>query len=1197
MDIKATFVADFREFETKLEEASKHVRTFEYQTKNLQQSLQTMTRSFDGSRVQTQARMMAEAIDKVGGATRLTDTEQRRALAALNEARAKYQALGKEAPASVTRLARELERLTTETRKAAAASENLFKGTRIKDEAAGIAAAIRDMGSVSKLTAAEQRQANQVITEAIAKYRALGQEAPADLQKVQRELQRVAKEGQSSFGALKSVITSTFGQLLGAFSAQAIFSDFISGIKQAAKEAVDFGGKITDMSAATGLSTTALQEYAYAAEQTGGSLEGVSTAVFRLSKNLGGGGKEIERALGDLRLSLADIRTLSPEQQFQTIATALGQVQDQAQFARDGVALFGKGFQSIAPMIKQGFQGLAAEARRLGLILSNDVIAKMDELGDQQKRLQIEIRARAAEHAESIYRVKTAYDRLKIGGIEALSWLVQQWQAATAAIERQEVRLMQRTLRSQISGLEGSGQAGSPAVAARIAGLRAQLEELERLEKQIGAAVRRTDIDLPLEAGQRRDANLPAPTGGLPDPGELSEYARLLKNLNKQLSGVEVIQQAKAWHQVVKQIGGITQLTADEQAEYNRVLDEALRKYRALGQEAPAAWKKAYDATRQNTQALQQWAGQQRPGAYLKTNPFEGMFTQADLQTWVESQVAQLTPVAIPLKLNPFEGMDLDWQPPKQTNWFVKAFAGQNIGQQLTQTIIGAFQGGGDVGRSIGGALGGLVGNAGGAAMSAAVKGLGGLAPKLMGMLGGVLGPVGSLLGGLVGNLFGKLFGSEAKETKKMRNAWLEQAGGLAEVRKMAEYAGVSIDKLLSTKKTKVFEQEVKKLEAAFKATQARVQALIADLQTFASKGQLATKDLVSRIQQDINKPEVQAGFQAFVQTNMDAAAKGLTTFLKAAEQLPMTQRAAGALGDAIAGLFGRMRQLGASMPEALEALGPAIDALATRLDAAGMGGGEAFDQLRQYAALAANEVTGPLLSGIDGLSQALTGLANSGLLTQDMFAGLSEQIGGAYQQILAGGADANTAIRAIAPSLQRLWEIQQQWGFAVDETTQGLIAQAQEQGLVGQQMQDVNKQILDVLKEIAKALGATIPDAAKTAGRAFERELGGLDVPTIKVPYEFVQEGAGLPTGIGGEGAEGFATGSGGLRNFGTGTPAILHGQEAVLTKAQYQALLQRDTGGQAAPQTIQVVLDGQVLTQVVARKLPGVIRAYGVA
>jgi hypothetical protein len=87
-------------------------------------------------------------------------------------------------------------------------------------------------------------------------------------------------------------------------------------------------------------------------------------------------------------------------------------------------------------------------------------------------------------------------------------------------------------------------------------------------------------------------------------------------------------------------------------------------------------------------------------------------------------------------------------------------------------------------------------------------------------------------------------------------------------------------------------------------------------------------------------------------------------------------------------------------------------------------------------------------------------------------------------------------------PQLQKLWEAQQTFGLKTDAATQALIDQAVTQGLVGQNMKDVNSQILDVLTAIAKVLGAELPaafnalgPAAAQAGQAIQTEFGNIRV------------------------------------------------------------------------------------------------------
>ena len=72
-----------------------------------------------------------------------------------------------------------------------------FSGSKLFRDAELVAEAVGRIGGASKLTDAEQRKVNRTIEEAMAKYRALGQEAPAHLQKLAAETQQVGTATES----------------------------------------------------------------------------------------------------------------------------------------------------------------------------------------------------------------------------------------------------------------------------------------------------------------------------------------------------------------------------------------------------------------------------------------------------------------------------------------------------------------------------------------------------------------------------------------------------------------------------------------------------------------------------------------------------------------------------------------------------------------------------------------------------------------------------------------------------------------------------------------------------------------------------------------------------------------------------------------------------------------------------------------
>ena len=164
------------------------------------------------------------------------------------------------------------------------------------------------------------------------------------------------------------------------------------------------------------------------------------------------------------------------------------------------------------------------------------------------------------------------------------------------------------------------------------------------------------------------------------------------------------------------------------------------------------------------------------------------------------------------------------------------------------------------------------------------------------------------------------------------------------------------------------------------------------------------------------------------------------------------------------------------------------------------------------------------------------------------------------------------------------------------DETTAALLKQAEEQGLVGENMRSVNEQILTVLVAIGEALGATIPDALRrmgaTAVNEFDRAGDAAERFGNRVPD--------LPTG--GSGDAGYFNGGepnpGGLPGFAVGGtvtgPTVArvgeNGTEHILTPAQlqsYMATAMQAAGGAGGTVVVKVYLDGREISARVEKGL----------
>jgi TP901 family phage tail tape measure protein len=231
------------------------------------------------------------------------------------------------------------------------------------------------------------------------------------------------------------------------------------------------------------------------------------------------------------------------------------------------------------------------------------------------------------------------------------------------------------------------------------------------------------------------------------------------------------------------------------------------------------------------------------------------------------------------------------------------------------------------------------------------------------------------------------------------------------------------------------------------------------------------------------------------------------------------TQEAAAGLGASLFASFAALTEHGAGPLEAIRQLTPAIDSLQQQLLAAGIDGGAAFGTLQAMAALAADEIAGPLVDAMHGGGQALLGLHNAGMLNQEMFTGLTTQISRTFQALVAQGKDGQAAMVLIAPEIQRIWELQQDFGYAVDASTQLLIDQAEQAGLVGDAHRSAQDKAVKAMQDAATAmedLADTIREAFGLAGDASEdfagqvrdavgsipdNPFGGWQLPSIDLP------------------------------------------------------------------------------------------------
>src|SRR6185295_14503912 len=97
-------------------------------------------------------------------------------------------------------------------------------------------------------------------------------------------------------------------------------------------------------------------------------------------------------ALAKLGMGLNDLKGLSPEDQFRAIAASLQQVANAGERASIVKELFGRNPEVIRALTAD-IAGLADEAHRFGLVISEEQVAALDAMGDSLTTVGEEFRS------------------------------------------------------------------------------------------------------------------------------------------------------------------------------------------------------------------------------------------------------------------------------------------------------------------------------------------------------------------------------------------------------------------------------------------------------------------------------------------------------------------------------------------------------------------------------------------------------------------------------------------------------------------------------------------------------------------------------------------------------------------------------------------------------------------------------------
>jgi hypothetical protein len=159
------------------------------------------------------------------------------------------------------------------------------------------------------------------------------------------------------------------------------------------------GDQIAKVAQKTGIGVEALQQLKYAAEESGASFEDLAIGIKKMQQAIfaaEGGSVQAKAALAGIGLSVDQLKKLSPDQQFLTIAKALGNVSDAGARTATVMEIFGKGGTALLPLFSAGADGiekLTKKAESLGLVMSATDIGAATKLNETLKDLYQQMQA------------------------------------------------------------------------------------------------------------------------------------------------------------------------------------------------------------------------------------------------------------------------------------------------------------------------------------------------------------------------------------------------------------------------------------------------------------------------------------------------------------------------------------------------------------------------------------------------------------------------------------------------------------------------------------------------------------------------------------------------------------------------------------------------------------------------------------
>jgi hypothetical protein len=194
--------------------------------------------------------------------------------------------------------------------------------------------------------------------------------------------------------------------LIGALSVDAFLS--------VAQAAYDYSDAIVDLADRTGASTKSIQEFRYAAQLSGSSVESADAAVAKFSKSIGSalnGNDAMAKGLRELGVTSGDVDVA-----LRQFMDGIAKLPTTAQQNAAAMTYMGKSAGDLTLLLGQGSKGfdqLAADAQNFGIVLEDGVLRNAGQVNDKLDTLKMIVDAKMAnafaENAGAVGQLANAF--------------------------------------------------------------------------------------------------------------------------------------------------------------------------------------------------------------------------------------------------------------------------------------------------------------------------------------------------------------------------------------------------------------------------------------------------------------------------------------------------------------------------------------------------------------------------------------------------------------------------------------------------------------------------------------------------------------------------------------------------------------------------------------------------------------------